>query len=172
LLKQIAPTVTRAAVLRDSTAAAGLGQFGAISAAAQSLGVEVVPIGVADLHEMERRVTTFARTPNGGLIVTTGGTGFHRDAIISLALKHHLPSIYPFRYHARDGGLMSYGPDTHDPVRRAAAYVDRILKGEKPADLPVQVPTKYELTINLKTAKALGLDVSPTLLARADEVIE
>jgi putative ABC transport system substrate-binding protein len=172
LLKQIAPTVTRAAVLRDSTAAAGLGQFGAISAAAQSLGVEVVPIGVADLHEMERRVTTFARTPNGGLIVTTGGTGFHRDAIISLALKHHLPSIYPFRYHARDGGLMSYGPDTHDPVRRAAAYVDRILKGEKPADLPVQVPTKYELTINLKTAKALGLDVPLTLLARADEVIE
>jgi putative ABC transport system substrate-binding protein len=172
LLKQMAPHITRAAVLRDSTAAAGLGQFGAISAAAESLGVEVVPIGVAELGEMERRVMTFARTPNGGLIVTTGGTGFHREAIISLALNHRLPAIYPFRYHAADGGLMSYGPDTHDPIRRAAAYVDRILKGEKPADLPVQAPTKYELVINAKTAKALGLNISPTLLARADEVIE
>ena len=172
LLKQIAPRVTRAAVLRDSTAAAGLGQFGAISAAAQSLGVELVPVGVGDLGEVERGVTAFARSPNGGLIVTTGGTGFRREAIIALALSHRLPTIYPFRYHAADGGLISYGPDTHDPIRRAAGYVDRILKGEKPADLPVQAPTKYELVINLKTAKTLGLTVPDTLLARADEVIE
>jgi putative tryptophan/tyrosine transport system substrate-binding protein len=172
LLKQIAPSLTRAAVLRDATAAAGLGQFGAISAAAQSLGVELVPVGVRDLGEIERGVTAFARSPNGGLIVTTGGTGFRRETIMALALRHHLPAIYPFRYHAADGGLVSYGPDTHDPIRRAAGYVDRILKGEKPADLPVQAPTKYELVINLKTAKALGLEVPPTVLARADEVIE
>jgi putative ABC transport system substrate-binding protein len=172
LLKQIAPDLTRAAVLRDSKAAAGLGQFGAISAAAQSLGVELVPIGVGDLPEIERGLTAFARSSNGGLIVTTGGTGFHRETIIALALRYRLPAIYPFRYHAVDGGLISYGPDTHEPIRRAAGYVDRILKGEKPADLPVQAPTKYELVINLKTARALGLDVPPTLLARADEVIE
>jgi len=172
LLKQMVPPLTRAAVLRDSAAAAGLGQFGAISAAAQSLGVEVVPVAVRDLGEIERRVAAFARLPNGGLIVTTGGTGFHREAIIALALRHRLPAIYPFRYHAVAGGLISYGPDTHEPMRRAASYVDRILKGEKPADLPVQNPTKYELIINLKTAKALGLEVPPMLLARADEVIE
>jgi putative tryptophan/tyrosine transport system substrate-binding protein len=172
LLKQIAPVLTRAAVLRDSKAAAGLGQFGAISAAAQSLGVELIPVGVGDLGEIERGVTAFARSSNGGLIVTTGGTGFRREAIIALALRHRLPAIYPFRYHAVDGGLISYGPDTHEPIRRAAGYVDRILKGEKPADLPVQAPTKYELIINLKTAKALDLDVPPTLLATADEVIE
>ena len=172
LLKQIAPDLTRAAVLRDSKAAAGLGQFGAISAAAQSLGVELVPVGVGDLGEIERGVTAFARSPHGGLIVTTGGTGFRRETIIALALRHRLPAIYPFRFHAVDGGLISYGPDTHEPIRRAAGYVDRILKGEKPADLPVQAPTKYETVINLKTAKALGLDVPQTLLATADEVIE
>ena len=172
LLKQIAPHLTRAAVLRDSAAAAGLGQFGAISAAAQSLGVEVVPVAVRDLGEVERRVAAFAALPNGGLIVTTGGTGFHRETIIALALRHRLPAIYPFRYHAVAGGLISYGPNTHEPMRRAAGYIDRILKGEKPADLPVQNPTKYELVIKLKTAKALGIDVTPTLLARADEVIE
>jgi ABC-type uncharacterized transport system substrate-binding protein len=172
LLKQIAPRLTRAAALRDATAAAGLGQFGAISAAAQSLGVELVPVGVGDVGEMERGITAFARSPDGGLIVTTGGTGFRRETIIALALRHRLPAIYPFRYHAADGGLISYGPDTHEPIRRAAGYVDRILKGEKPADLPVQAPTKYELVINLKTAKGLGLEVPPTLLARADEVIE
>jgi putative tryptophan/tyrosine transport system substrate-binding protein len=172
LLKQIAPRLTRAAVLRDVTTAVGLGQFGAISAAAQSLGVELVPVGVGDLREVERGIIAFARLPNGGLIVTTGGTGFRRDAIIALALHHRLPAIYPFRYHATDGGLVSYGPDTHEPLRRAAGYVDRILKGEKPADLPVQAPTKYELVINLKTAKALGLTMPDTVLARADEVIE
>jgi putative ABC transport system substrate-binding protein len=113
-----------------------------------------------------------ARSPDGDLIVTTGGTGFHREAIIALALRHRLPAIYPFRYHAADGGLISYGPDTHEPIRRAARYIDRILKGEKPSDLPVQAPTKYELVINLKTAKALGLTVPDTVLARTDEVIE
>ena len=172
LLKQIAPSVTRAVVIRDATVAAGIGQFGAIRAVAQSLGVELTPVGVRDNDEIERGVTAFARSPNGGLIVTTGGTGFRRDLIIGLASRHKLPAVYPFRYYAKDGGLITYGPDTHDPIRRAAGYVDRILKGEKPADLPVQAPNKYELVINLKTAKALGLDVPAQLLARADEVIE
>ena len=172
LLKQIAPHLTRVAVLRDAAEAAGLGQFGAISAAAQSLGVEAVPVSVRDIEEVERGVTAFARSPNGGLIVTTGGTGFKREAIIALALRHRLPAVYPFRYHTAVGGLISYGPDTHEPMRRAAGYIDRILKGEKPADLSVQNPTKYELVINLKTAKALGLAVPANLLARADEVIE
>jgi putative ABC transport system substrate-binding protein len=172
LLKQIAPDLTRAAVLRDSKAAAGLGQFGAISAAAQSLGVELVPIGVGDLGEVERGVAAFARSPNGGLIVTTGGTGFRREAIIALALRHRLPAIYWERFLVAAGGLMSYGPDLVEQFRQAAGYVDRILKGEKPADLPVQAPTKYRLIINLKTAKSLGLTVPDALLARADEVIE
>jgi ABC-type uncharacterized transport system substrate-binding protein len=172
LLKQIAPGVTRAAVLRDQATAAGIGQFAAIQSVAQSIGLELTPIGVRDVAEIERRVTAFARSANGGLIVTAGGTGFRRDLIITLASRHKLPAVYPFRYYAQDGGLITYGPDTHDPIRRAAGYVDRILKGEKPADLPVQAPTKYELVINLKTAKALGITISPTLLARADEVIE
>jgi putative ABC transport system substrate-binding protein len=173
LLKQIAPRVTRAAVLRDHpAAAAGIGQFSAIQSAAQSLGVELTPFGVRDAGEIERGVAEFARSGNGSLIVTAGGTGFRRDLIIRLASRHKLPAVYPFRYYAKDGGLITYGPDTLDPIRRAAAYVDRILKGEKPADLPVQAPTKYELVINLKTAKALGLEIPPMLLARADEVIE
>jgi len=172
LLKQIAPGLTRATVLRDPTAAAGIGQFVGIQSVAQSLGVELTPVGVRDVEEIERGVTAFARAGNGGLIVTAGGTAFRRDLIIKLASRHKLPAVYPFRYYVKDGGLISYGPDTLDPIRRAAVYVDRILKGEKPADLPVQAPTKYELVINLKTAKTLGLTVPPSLLARADEVIE
>jgi putative ABC transport system substrate-binding protein len=172
LLKQLSPGVTRAAVLRDPTSAAGIGQFAAIQAVAQSLGVELTPVAVRDNAETERAVTAFAGSPNGSLVVTAAGTGFHRDVFIALAERHKLPAIYPFRYYTLEGGLISYGPDTHDPVRRAAGYVDRILKGEKPADLPVQAPTKYELVINLKTAKALDLDVPAQLLARADEVIE
>jgi len=172
LLKQIAPHVTRVAVLRDSTVAAGLGQFGAIQTVAQSLGVDLTPVGVRDADEIERGIAAFARSPDVGLIVTAGGLAARRDVIIGLASRHKLPAVYPFRYYAVDGGLISYGPETHDPIRRAAGYIDRILKGEKPADLPVQAPTKYELVINLKTAKALGLMVPETLLARADEVIE
>jgi len=172
LLKQIAPGLTRATVLRDPTAAAGIGQFVGIQSVAQSLGVELTPVGVRDVEEIERGVTAFARSGNGGLIVTAGGTAFRRDLIIKLASRHKLPAVYPFRYYAKDGGLISYGPDTLDPIRRAAVYVDRILKGEKPADLPVQAPTKYELVINQKTAKALGLTVPPKLLFTADEVIE
>jgi putative tryptophan/tyrosine transport system substrate-binding protein len=172
LLKQIAPHVRRAAVLRDPTAAAGIGQFAAIQGVAQSLGVELTPVAARDTAELERSMAAFARSANSGMIVTAGGTGFRRDLIIRLASRHKLPAVYPFRYYAKDGGLISYGPDTLDPVRRATEYVDRILKGEKPADLPVQAPVKYELAINLKTAKALGLEVPPTLLARADEVIE
>jgi putative tryptophan/tyrosine transport system substrate-binding protein len=172
LLKQIAPHVRRAAVLRDPTAAAGIGQFAAIQGVAQSLGVELTPVAARDTAELERSMAAFARSANSGMIVTAGGTGFRRDLIIRLASRHKLPAVYPFRYYAKDGGLISYGPDTLDPVRRATEYVDRILKGEKPADLPVQAPVKYELAINLKTAKALGLEVPTTLLARADEVIE
>jgi putative ABC transport system substrate-binding protein len=172
LLKQLSPKITRAAVLRDATAAAGIGQFGAVRSVAQSLGVELSPVGIRDAAEIERSVTAFARSANGGLIVTAGGTAFHRDLITGLAARHKLPAVYPSRYFAKAGGLITYGPDTLDPIRRAAGYVDRILKGEKPADLPVQAPTKYELVINVKTAKALGLEVPPTLLARADEVIE
>jgi putative ABC transport system substrate-binding protein len=169
LLKQIAPNVTRAAVLRDLNVAAGLGQWGAIQAAAPSLGVELSPINA---REMERGIMAFARTPNGGLIVTSSGSGVQRNLIIALAGRYRLPAVYPFRYYVASGGLLSYGPDPINQFRRAASYVDRILKGEKPADLPVQAPTKYELVINLKTARALGLDVPPMLLARADEVIE
>jgi len=173
LLKEIAPGTTRAAVIRDPAIATGVGMWGAIQTAAPSLGVELRPLGVRDAGEIERAITAFAGSPNGGLIVT-GSTlaSVHRDLITMLAARHRLPAIYFFRYFITGGGLISYGADSIDPYRRAAGYVDRILKGEKPADLPVQAPTKYELVINLKTAKALGLEVPPTLLARADEVIE
>jgi len=172
LLKQIAPNMTRALVLRDPTSAAGIGQFGAIRSVAQSLGVELMPGNVRDTREIERAMAAFARSGNGGVIVTTGGTGARRKLIISLAARYKLPSVYPYRYYAVDGGLISYGPNPHDVARQAAGYVDRILKGEKPADMPVQAPTKYELTINLKTARALGLTIPQSLLATAHEVIE
>jgi ABC-type uncharacterized transport system substrate-binding protein len=173
LLKEIAPRVTRAAILRDPAIASGIGQMAAIQGVAPGFGVELHPLGVRDAAEIERAVTAFARSSNGGLIVTANPlTLLHRELIISLAVRHQLPTVYPLRFFVADGGLISYGPNSIDPYRRAAVYVDRILKGEKPADLPVQAPTKYELVINLKTAKALGLDVPTTLLARADEVIE
>jgi len=173
LLKEIAPNVTRAAVVRDPAITAGIGMFGAIQSVAPSLGVDLTPVNVRDPGEMERALTQFARTPNGGLIVTASALAFtHRDLIVSLAARHKLPAVYYARPHVAAGGLAFYGPDILDQYRRAAGYVDRILKGEKPADLPVQAPTKYELVINLKTAKALGLTVPLTLLARADEVIE
>jgi ABC-type uncharacterized transport system substrate-binding protein len=173
LLKEVAPRVTRVGVLRDPALASGGGQLGAIQSVAPSFGVEVNPVNVRDAAEIERGITAFSRSANGGLIVTGSTlTTVHRDLIVTLAARHRLPAVYPQRYYVSDGGLMSYGADTTDPYRRAAGYIDRILKGEKPADLPVQAPTKYELVINLKTAKALGLDVPPTLLARADEVIE
>jgi putative ABC transport system substrate-binding protein len=173
LLKQIAPRVTRAAVIRDPLNPAGLGQWGAIQAVASPLGVELSPIDVRDPGEIERSVAAFASGANSGLIASSSGFAIsHRDLIIRLAAQYQLPAVYPFRVYAAGGGLISYGPNTIEPYRRAAAYLDRILKGEKPADLPVQAPTKYELVINLKTAKALGLTVPPTLLARADEVIE
>ena len=173
LLKQIAPGVTRAAVLRDPTQGSGTSQFAAIQAVAPSLRVEVNPVNMRDTGEIERAVAVFARASNGGLIVTaSGGTLLHRELIITLAARHKLPAVYPHRVFATAGGLISYGPNVPDQARRAAGYVDRILKGEKPADLPVQAPTKYELVINLKTAKALGLEVPPTLLVTADEVIE
>src|SRR5262245_51257846 len=172
LLKQIAPHVNRALVFRDPTSAAGIGQFAAVRSVAQSLGVELTPANVRDSSEIERAVAAFARSGNGGVIVTAGGTAAHRKLVISLAARYKLPSTYPYRYWAVDGGLISYGPNTHDQVRRAAGYVDRILKGEKPADMPVQAPTKYELTVNLKTAKTLGLTIPQSLLATADEVIE
>jgi putative ABC transport system substrate-binding protein len=165
--------VTRAAVLRDPTIPAGIGQFGAIQSVAPSLRVEVNPVNVRDADEIERAVAAFARTPNGGLILTTSGlANLHRHLIVALAARHKLPAVYFERSYVAAGGLICYGPDYIDQCRRAAGYVDRILKGEKPADLPVQAPTKYETVINLKTAKALGLTVSPALLARADEVIE
>jgi len=173
LLKEIAPELKRVAVLREALVASGIGQLAVIQAAAPSFGVEVRPVSVRDANEIERAVTAFARSSNGGLIVTGSTlTAVHRDLIIALAARHRLPGVYPFRYYATSGGMISYGPDTTDPFRRAAGYVDRILKGAQPADLPVQAPTKYELVINLKTAKALGIDVPPTLIARADEVIE
>jgi putative tryptophan/tyrosine transport system substrate-binding protein len=173
LLKEIAPRVTRAAVLRDPALVSGIGQFAVIQSAAPSVGVEVSPVNVRDAAEIERTVAAFARPSNSGLIVTTSAlTVVHRDLIISLAARHKLPAIYYRRYFVTSGGLMSYGYDVVDHFRRAAGYVDRILKGEKPADLPVQTPTKYELSINLKTARALGLEVPSSLLARADEVIE
>jgi ABC-type uncharacterized transport system substrate-binding protein len=173
LLKEIAPWVKRAAVLRSAAEASGIGQYAVILAAAPSVEVDVRPVGVKEPGEIERAVTAFARASNGGLIVTASTlAGIHRKLIIALAAQYRLPAVYPFRYYATSGGLISYGPDSVDSYRRAAAYVDRILKGEKPADMPVQAPTKYELIINLKTAKALGLTVPPSLLARADEVIE
>jgi ABC-type uncharacterized transport system substrate-binding protein len=172
LLKQIAPGITRAAVLRPANIG-GVGQLGAIQAAAATLGVELSPVGLRDVGEIERSVAAFARGPNGGLIVVASALAtVHRELIIALAAKHRLPAVYPFRYFVTAGGLISYGPDLTDQFRRTASYVDRILKGDKPADLPVQTPTKLELAINLKTANALGLEVPPTLLARADEVIE
>ena len=173
LLKEIAPHVTRAAVIRDAAIASGIGQWGAIQTAAPSFGVELRPVDVRDASEIERAIAAFARSPNGGLIVAASTLAVvHRDLIVTLAARHKLPAVYPSRFFVRSGGLIFYGPDSVEPHRRAAGYVDRILKGEKPADLPVQAPTKYELVINLKTAKALGLDVPPTLSARADEVIE
>jgi putative tryptophan/tyrosine transport system substrate-binding protein len=173
LLKQIAPGVTRAAVLRDPAISAGIGQFGAIQAVAPSLGLAVTPVNVREADEIERAVADFARLPNGGLIVTGSALAIvRRHLIIKLAAKHQLPAVYFQRTLVADGGLISYGADLLDQYRRAASYVDRILKGEKPADLPVQMPTKYELVINLKTAKALGLEIPSSVLARADEVIE
>jgi len=173
LLKEIAPRVTRAAVLRDPAIASGIGQFAGIQAVAPSLGVELSPVDVRDASEIERAVTAFARFGNGGLIVTGSALATrHRDLIITLAARHKLPAVYAGRWLVTAGGLLSYGPDYVDQFRRAAGYVDRILKGEKPADMPVQAPTRYETVINLKTAKALGLDVPAMLLARADEVIE
>jgi putative ABC transport system substrate-binding protein len=173
LLRQIAPRITRTAFLRDATNPSGAAQFGVIQGLARSLGVEVSPIGLRDAGEVERGISQFANKPNGGLIIAPNSFALsHREFIISLADRYKLPAIYPFRYFVKDGGLISYGPDAADQYRRAAGYVDRILKGEKTADLPVQQSTKVELVINLKTAKALGLEVPAQLLARADEVIE
>ena len=173
LLKEVAPSVTRVAVLRDATQGSGTSQFAAIQTVAPSLRMEVNPLNMRDAPEIERAVAAFARTPNGGLIVAGSAAATrHRDLIVTLAARHKLPAVYAERYFVTAGGLISYGADYIDQFRRAAGYVDRILKGEKPADLPVQAPTKYELVINLKAAKALGLDVPPMLLARADEVIE
>jgi ABC-type uncharacterized transport system substrate-binding protein len=173
LLKQIAPGVSRAAIMRDPTSPTGTGQFGAIQSVAPALGIDVSPMGMSDAREIERAVAAFARGPNGGLVVTGSALAqLHRDLIITLAARHKLPAVYFERFFVTAGGLISYGPDLVDQFRRAAAYVDRILKGEKPADLPVQAPTKYETVLNLKTAKTLGLDIPPTVLARADEVIE
>lgn len=174
LLKQVAPNVSRIAVLRDTTLAAGIGQFAAIQTVAPpSLGIELTPIDMHDASVITRALTAFASVPNGGLIVTVSPLAVtHRDLIISLATQLRLPNVYAFRYYPVGGGLASYGPDPNDDYARAALYIDRILKGEKPADLPVQAPTKYQLVINLKTAKALGLNVPPSLLATADQVIE
>ena len=173
LLKEIAPGVKRAAVLRTLATAAGPGQFGVIQAVASTIGVELRPIDTRDAGEIERAVVAFASEPNSGLIAATGGGVLqHRELIVALAARHRLPAIYAYRSHVMSGGLMSYGLDNLDQYRRAAGYVDRILRGEKPADLPVQAPTKYELVINLRAARALRLEVPPTLLARADEVIE
>jgi len=173
LLKEIAPGVKRAAVLRSLAIASGPGQFGAMQAVAPLLGIELRPIDTRDAEQIERAIVTFASEPNGGLIAATGGGVLkHRELTVALAARHRLPAVYAYRIHVMSGGLISYGLDNLDQYRRAAGYVDRILKGEKPADLPVQAPTKYEMVINLKTAKALGLEVPPTLLARADEVIE
>jgi putative ABC transport system substrate-binding protein len=173
LLKEVAPRVTRAAVLRNAAISAGIGQYAAIQSVAPSLGVELTPMNVRDASEIERAITEFSRTPNAGLIVTGSAlVATHRDLVVSLAQRHRVPAVYYERSFSVAGGLISYGPDVLDEYRQAAGYVDRILRGEKPADLPVQAPTRYELLINLKTAKALGLDMPATLLARADEVIE
>src|SRR5262245_40999091 len=173
LLKQIAPRVTRIAVLRDSVTTVGIGQLAAIQGVAPSFGVELSPLVVRAADEIEPAITAFARGSNGGLIVTTGTLAqAHRDVIVGLTAQHRLPAVYPFRHFVTGGGLISYGSDSVHLWRRAAGYVDRILKGERPADLPVQQPTKVEIVINLKTAKALGIDIPPTVLSRADEVIE
>jgi putative ABC transport system substrate-binding protein len=173
LLKEIAPSLTRAAVMRDPAISSQIGLFGSIQSLAPSLGVELRPIDAVDADEIERTLAAFARQPNGGIIAMANAAVIrHRKLIISLAARHQLPAVYAYRSHVAEGGLISYGPDSLDQFRHAAGYVDRILKGEKPSDLPVQQPTKYELTVNLKTAKALGLEIPPTLLARADEVIE
>jgi len=173
LLKEIAPHVTRAAVLRDPTIASGIGQFAAIQAVAPLLGIELSAVDARDVDEIDRALTAFARSGNGGMIVTPSPVASHNsNQIIALAARHRLPAIYAWRFYAAIGGLVAYAPDLPDQYRLAAGYVDRILKGEKPSDLPVQAPTKFQLTINLKTAKALGLTVPDTLLARADEVIE
>lgn len=173
LLKEIAPDVSRVAVLRDPAIASGIGQFGALQAAAPSLGVELSPVDVHDEREIERAITAFSRLPNGGLIVTAAPLATrHRGLIIALAARLKLPAVYASRHFITAGGLIYYGPDLIDQYRRTAGYVDRILKGEVPADLPVQAPNKFELAINLKTARALGLTMPPTVLARADEVIE
>jgi ABC-type uncharacterized transport system substrate-binding protein len=173
LLKEVAPGVKRVAVIRDPDISAGTGQFGAIQAAAPSLGLDLIAINPREAGEVERAIVAFARTPNGGLITTSSALAvIRRDLIIGLAAKHKLPAIYYRRLFAASGGLVSYGSDVIDQLRRAAGYVDRILKGEKPAELPVQAPNKYEFVINLKTAKALGLTIPPSVLARADEVIE
>ena len=173
LLKEIAPGVTRAAVLRDSAIPTGIGQFAVIQSVSRSVGVEVSPLNLGDAGEIEPALAAFARPGNSGLIVTASPLSLvHRELIVALAARHKLPAVYWERYFVAVGGLISYGPDQIDQFRGAAGYVDRILKGEKPADLPVQAPTKYELVVNLKTAKALGLDMPANLLARADEVIE
>jgi ABC-type uncharacterized transport system substrate-binding protein len=173
LLKEIAPHVSRAGVIRDPAQTAGTGQFGVIQSVAPSLGMEVSTINVRDAPEIERGIAAFARSANGGLILTSSALSVvHRDLIVTLAARHKLPAVYYRRQYVTGGGLISYGPDVAEQNRRAAGYVDRILKGEKPADLPVQAPTKYETVLNLKTAKTLGLEIPPTLLARADEVIE
>jgi putative ABC transport system substrate-binding protein len=173
LLKEIVPNLARAAVLRDSVNRSGIGQFAAIQSAARPLGVELRPVDTRDKDEIERTIAAFARSPNVGLVVTPSATvSVYRHAIITLAARYKLPAVYGFRRNVTDGGLISYGPDRVDLFRRASEYVDRILKGEKPSEMPVQAPTKFELVINLKTARALGLTVPPALLARADEVIE
>ena len=173
LLKEIAPHTTRAAVLRDPAVPAGIGQFAVIQSVAGSVGVDVIPVGLSDAANLARELADFAQSPNGGLILTVGAlSALHRDLIITLAARHKLPAVYQERTYAEAGGLISYGPNFLDQFRRAAGYVDRILKGEKPAELPVQAPTKYELVINLKTAKVLGLELPAAVLARADEVIE
>jgi putative ABC transport system substrate-binding protein len=173
LLKEIAPRVSRAGVIRDPAQTAGTGQFGVIQSVAPSLGMDVSAINLRDAPEIERGIAAFARSANGGLILTSSALSVvHRDLIVTLAARHKLPAVYYRRQFVTGGGLISYGPDVAEQNRRAAGYVDRILKGEKPADLPVQAPTKYELLVNLKTAKALGLTVPTSLLARADEVIE
>jgi putative tryptophan/tyrosine transport system substrate-binding protein len=173
LLREIAPRVTRVAVIRDPAISVGIGQLATIQSVAPAFGVELRPVGVRDAGEIERVITTFARSSNDGLILTGSALAYiHRELIVTLAARHKLPAVYSDRVFVTDGGLISYGPDRVDQYRRAASYVDRIVNGEKPADLPVQAPTKYELVINLKTAKALGLGVPDSLLARADEVIE
>ena len=173
LLKEIAPRVTRAVVIRDPASPAAIGQFAVLQSAARSFGMEVTPAGVRDAAEIEHAIKTFLRPEQGGLVVTGSSVGVaQRDLFVSLAARHRLPAVYPFRYFVSGGGLVSYGPNSTEQYRQAAGYVDRILKGEKPANLPVQASTKYDLVINLKTARTLGLEVSPTMRARADEVVE